>query len=94
MDINIFESIIEELIQDSNTFDSHDVIKKIIWSEPVSYANLLIKHENVTNAHAEISNFLRNKSNDLHIEKVNCAHKSPDIFGNDVECALWKYIKY
>lgn len=72
----------------NDTFDSHTFICEYIYRFPSSYGGLLIKHNNVTTAHAEIANFLRNKSIELNIRKVGDS-ESADIFGNNVPCAKW-----
>lgn len=69
-------------------FDSHDFIRKLMEKHPHVYANILLKHENVTYAHAEIGRFLSNNSNELSIKNVG-QRKSLDVFLNDPPCALW-----
>lgn len=69
-------------------FDSHDFIRRFIWECPKTYGELLIKHNNVKNAHAEISNYLRNYANELEIEQLP-DRNSADIFGNTVLNANW-----
>ena len=65
------------------------VIKEFIWRHPKKYGELLIKHNNVTRAHAEISNFLLNHANSLEIEKTK-EDGSDDIFGHVTPCAKWR----
>ncbi|MGM9844491.1 MAG: hypothetical protein ACI30S_09750 [Muribaculaceae bacterium] len=88
MDIEEFKQIID-LLQD--TFDSHAFICEYINRFPTSYGKLLIKHNNVTTAHAEIANFLRNNSNELNIYKSGDT-VSADIFGKITPCAKWQRI--
>ena len=84
------EEIVKVIVKDMNDeFDSHDFIKEFIWRHPKDYGELLIKHENVTRAHAEISNFLLNHANSLGIKKTK-EDGSDDIFGHVTPCAEWK----
>lgn len=71
-------------------FDSHEFIKAYILRFTKAYGSLLVKHENVTTAHAEISNYLRNHADELGIEKVGAEKISKDIFGNDAPNAEWR----
>ncbi len=71
-------------------FDSHKFIREFIFACTRSYGNLLVKHGNVTTAHAEIANFLRNHAEELSIEKIGEDKISKDIFGNDVPNANWR----
>lgn len=73
------------------SFDSHDFISEYIFRFPSSYGDLLIKHNNVTTAHAEIANFLRLNSAQLHIRKTG-EIESEDIFRHPVPCASWEKI--
>lgn len=70
-------------------FDSHNFICEFIYRLPTIYANLLIKYDDTTRAHAEIANFLRYNSSKLHIQKIG-ESVSPDIFGTPSSCALWE----
>lgn len=70
-------------------FDSHEYICKYLYQFPVSYGMLLIKHENVRNANAEIALFLTNHSSELHIRKIG-ETKSTDMLGNMTSCAAWE----
>ncbi len=70
-------------------FDSHDFICEYIYRFPSSYGELLIKHNNVNSAHAEIANFLRYNSSVLNICKIG-EMESADIFGTPTICALWE----
>ena len=88
MAIEEFKQIID-LLQD--TFDSHTFICEYIYRFPSSYGGLLIKHNNVIMANAEIANFLRNNSNKLNIYKFGDT-VSADIFGKIVPCAKWQKI--
>ncbi|MGM9814720.1 MAG: hypothetical protein ACI3ZX_01230 [Candidatus Aphodosoma sp.] len=88
MAIEEFIQIID-LLQDS--FDSHAFICEYIIHFPTPYGKLLIKHNNVTTAHAEIANFLRNYSNELNIYKTGDS-ESADIFGKITPCAKWQKI--
>ena len=87
----VFE-MVKEIIDNEfpSEFDSHEFIKKFIWNYPVPYGRLLIKHENVATAHAEISNYLRNYADRLGIEQITPKKESEDIFGNENENAKWK----
>lgn len=69
-------------------FDSHQFISGFIQMCPRSYGQLLVAHNNVTLAHAEIANFLRNNSVALKIKKTG-ESETDDIFGNTAKCALW-----
>ncbi len=69
-------------------FDSHEFILCFLNLYPRSYGELLVAHNRVQTAHAEIANFLRNNSAELGITKKG-ERVSPDIFGNLTECALW-----
>lgn len=77
---------------DGTEFDSHDFIRKLMEKHPHVYANILLKHENVTYAHAEIGRFLINNSEEgykkLSIKKIG-EKISLDVFLNDTPCALW-----
>ena len=71
-------------------FNSHQFIRKFIYNFPSSYGKLLMKHDNVTTAHGEIANVLRNNSIKLRIQKIDepkC--ESVDIFDNLATCATW-----
>ena len=71
-------------------FDSHQFIRKFIYNFPSLYGKLLIKHDNVTTAHAEIANTLKNYSVKLCIQEVNGSKDiSVDIFNNLAKCAVW-----
>lgn len=72
-----------------NGFDSHAFILKLLEKRPAVYGQLLIKYNNVTNAHAEISNFLRNHAMELGIKEKENKAESKDIFGNTKPCAQW-----
>ena len=86
-----FLAVIEKL---NPEFDSHDFIKVFIFDYPESYGNLLVKHKNVTTAHAEIAKYLLNHAKGLNIEKCSGfqSNESMDIFGNQTECAAWKKV--
>ena len=71
-------------------FDSHDFIRKFIWEYPKIYGGLLIKHENVTTAHAEISNYLRYNASKLGIKELDEKTESEDIFKTKRPCAKWE----
>ena len=92
MEISVIKAVIDTMPQE---FDSHDFIRKLIWEAPQTYGELLVKHENVTTAHAEISKYLLNYSGELGIEKATIDNEklkermSADIFGNIVPCAMW-----
>ena len=86
MDIKEVKTIVDAMPQN---FDSHEFILKFIWKYTSSYGHLLIKHGNVTTAHAEISKFLLNKTSELCIEKKGEIN-SKDLFGNIAPCAQWK----
>ncbi len=84
------EKTAKAIVADMNDeFDSHDFIKEFIWHHPKDYGELLIKHENVTRTHAEISNFLLNHANSLGIAKTR-EDVSDDIFGHVTPCAKWR----
>ena len=71
-------------------FDSHLFIRKFIYNFPSLYGRLLIKYDNVTNAHAEIANTLRNYSVELCIQNIDGSKSvSVDIFDNPTRCAIW-----
>ena len=89
MDINEVKKIVEMMPQ---VFDSHEFILKYIWEYASSYGNLIVKHRNVTTAHAEVGKFLLNKANELGIEKIG-EKDSKDFFGNTAPCAQWKKVK-
>ena len=73
-----------------NEFDSHKFIREFILRCTGTYGELLIKHGNVTTAHAEIANYLRSHADELEIEKLRNDEISADIFGNDVTNTFWK----
>ena len=89
--MNIEETLIILSVLDDN-FDSHDFIREYINRLPSSYGELLIKHNNVNLAHAEIANFLRTNANILNIHRIG-ATESNDIFGNKAGCAKWEKFK-
>ena len=89
MDIYEVQTIVDEMPQE---FNSHKFILKYLEKCPRSYGCLLIKHEDVTAAHAEIGRFLLNKSCELRIEKSGMTG-SNNIFGNIDQCAKWKKVK-
>lgn len=76
----------------ADIFDTHDFIREYIYRFPYSYGELLMKHNNVTTAHAEIANFLRNNVGKLNIRKSGDS-ESEDIFKHRVKCANWEKIK-
>lgn len=73
-----------------NGFDSHDFIRKFIWKCPEIYGRLLIKHANVTTAHAEISNYLRCHTSELGINELPEKVESEDILRIIRPCAQWE----
>ena len=85
--INNVKNLVDEM---DNSFDSHAFILKLLERLPSVYGQLLIKHDNVTTAHAEISNFLRNNATDLHIKEEERKSESMDIFGIVNPCAQWQ----
>ena len=85
-----FEEVNETALALEIEFDSHAFIRKFVEKYPKSYGELLVKHENVTTANAEIANYLRNNSNDLHVTKIKEDHISADILGNDAKNSLWR----
>ena len=89
MNEDIFASIVNDM---KNEFDSHDFIKEFIWRNPTIYGNLLIKYDNVTRAHAEISRFLLDHSRTLMIEKVG-EKDSDGIFDHSTSCANWRRVQ-
>ena len=84
------EEVREIVISLGSEFDSHEFIKEFILGCTRVYGNLLVKHGDVTTAHAEIANFLRNHVEELGIEKIGEDKISKDIFGNDVPNANWR----
>ena len=70
-------------------FDSHEFIREFIFNCPQPYGRLLIKHNNVSTAHGEIANILRNNSCRLNIEQSGYKVYSNDIFGRQALNALW-----
>lgn len=86
--IQEIRSLLEKM---PSVFDSHEFILNFIQYSPCSYGALLVAHNNVALAHAEISNFLRNNSAELGIAKTN-EKESTDIFGKLTECAVWAKI--
>lgn len=89
MFISEAKSVIELL---DEGFDTHAFITAYIYHFPTSYGDLLKKHSNVTTAHAEIANFLRFHSIELHLEKLE-KNTSSDIFCNQVVNTLWRKCK-
>lgn len=85
MDINDAREIIRTL---NDHFDSHDFIVELYMHMPAVYGSLLVEHNNINTAHAEISNFLRYNSKDLDIIELDKV-MSPNIFGKPTECAAW-----
>lgn len=81
------QSVIAQL---DNEFDSHEFIKRYIYSFPKSYGILIEKHANISTAHGEIANLLRINSSTLNISKNIDGVCSHDIFGNDVQNAKWR----
>lgn len=84
-----FDEIVKLLPKE---FDSHEFIRKFIFNYPQRYGQLLIKHNNVSTAHGEIANFLRNNSCRLSIEQSLYKVYSNDIFGLQKLNALWHKI--
>lgn len=72
-----------------DSFDSHAFILKLLEKRPAVYGQLLIKHNNVTTAHAKISNFLRYYAKELGIKEEENKVESKDIFGITKPCAQW-----
>ena len=88
----IISNVQETIFKMKQFFDSHDFIRQFIWDCPKVYGNLLIKHGNVTTAHAEISNFLKNYASSLGIIE-NGDNESEDLFKNIKPCAQWEKMK-
>ena len=82
--------IINEKMKDA--FDSHDFIKEFIWSYPSDYGKILEHFNNVALAHAQISKFLSDNADVLHIKKTG-EDGTDNIFGHDRKCAQWIKIK-
>ena len=74
-------------------FDSHDFIRKLIWKCPEVYGALLIKHKNVTTAHAEIGNYLKHHASELGIKEHDEKTESEDLFKTICSCAYWEKTK-
>lgn len=70
-------------------FDSHKFICEFIYRLPTIYGNLLIKYDDVTRAHAEIANYLRNHCRELNILKTG-VKESLDIYSNYTVCSTWE----
>ena len=87
MGIENFREVIQQL---GNEFDSHEFIEKYIWAFPADYGELLVKHNNVRTAHAEIANYLRYHAEELNIERLPGKSVDQDIFGNETENACGK----
>ena len=86
IDLNEIRSIVEKM---PIVFDSHEFILRFLQFYPKSYGELLVAHNSVPLAHAEIANFLRNNSTTLAINKIG-ERETNDIFGNLAECAVWE----
>jgi hypothetical protein len=89
MNIQEIKEIVDALEKE---FDSHAFIRKYMEKFPQSYGELLMKHGNVTTAHAEISNCLRNNTTSLGIKK-NGSVRSLDVFLKMTSNALWSKVK-
>lgn len=87
MDFNEVKTIVDAMAEE---FDSHAFFLKFLEKCPSSYGHLLIKHGNVTTAHAEIGKFLLNNASGLGIAKKDKDNNSPNIFGNIAPCAQWE----
>lgn len=92
MDIKIVKSVIEEILKNCDTFDSHVFIREFIKTQPSSYGRMLIEYEDVTVTHSVIANFLLNNANKLGIERLKDDSISRDIFDIETPCAEWKTI--
>lgn len=90
---------VDEIVRNEmpDEFDSHKFILKFLKMYAVSYALLLIKHNEVKGAHSQLSNFLSRNAKKLKIERVYKEdpedEKSNSIFGNEVPNAHWRKIK-
>lgn len=88
IDINEIQDVVEKM---PNVFDSHEFILSFLRFYPRSYGERLVAHNSVASAHGEISNFLRNNSPKLKINKTG-EDESTDILGNLAECVVWTKI--
>lgn len=69
-------------------FDSHEFIRRFIYTYPSSYGKLLQKYNNVSTAHGEIANFLRRNAGELNIERLD-KEESNNILGNESLNVQW-----
>lgn len=89
MGIDLAKGIIDEIKKNFRDFDSHQFILELIKRDAVTYGNLLVKHGNVTTAHAEIAKFLKNNCAALGII-YDGDTSTNNIFGTPSKCAQWK----
>lgn len=90
MDITIVKSVINEILKNSETFDSHVFIRAFIKTQPSSYGRMLIEYDDVTVTHSVIANFLLNNAKELGIERLGRDSISRDIFDIETPCAEWR----
>lgn len=89
MDIKIVKSVIDKILENCETFDSHVFIRAFIKTQPSSYGKMLIEYDDVTVTHSVIANFLLNNAKDLEIERLDSDSTSRDIFDIETPCAAW-----
>lgn len=92
MDIKIVKSVIDDIIENCETFDSHVFIRALIKAQPSFYGQMLIEYDNVTVTHSVIASFLLNNANELGIERLDSDSISRDIFDIETPCAEWRSI--
>lgn len=71
-------------------FNSHDVIKELMESQPAIYNNLLDRYGNVKIAHSQIGISLIRFADKIGIEKTGVIYDKS--LGYPSECAEWRKI--
>lgn len=87
MTVLIAQNIITDF--DKN-FDSHRFIRGLLKNYPSVYAKLLLKHNDVGRANAEIANFLRNHAVEIGITELPEQSLSVDLFLVKTLNASWQ----
>lgn len=89
MDIKIVKSVIDKILEDCDTFDSHVFIRAFIKTQPSCYGKMLVEYDDVTVTHSLIANFLLNNAKELGIERLDSESISRNIFDIETPCAEW-----
>jgi hypothetical protein len=90
--------VIEQLTGEKSTFDSHEIINKLIELHERDYVELLYSHINDSKgafkgADAQIGKAVSDNASYFGVRKRNEKVSSSNIKDNDSECACWDVIR-